>query len=214
MDRTLETYYRRRAAEYDEVYEKPERQSDISTLTGILQAELTGRTVLEVAAGTGFWTQRVSKTAASILATDLAEETLAVARQRDYGAAEVELAVCDALSLESAPGEFDAGLAAFWLSHLRRDQCGPFLARLSSRLLPGSRIVLADNRYVEGSNHPICLTDPEGNTFQHRTLGDGEQYEILKNFFDEPELKTLASPFDGSPRIVLLDYYWVLSLDI
>ncbi len=51
-----EKYYRARAQEYDQVYEKPERQADLARLRAWLAPVLDGRRVLEVAAGTGYWT--------------------------------------------------------------------------------------------------------------------------------------------------------------
>jgi hypothetical protein len=52
----LTDYYRDRAAVYDAVYAKPERQADLSTLREVLPPLVAGRRVLEIAAGTGYWT--------------------------------------------------------------------------------------------------------------------------------------------------------------
>ena len=85
----LTEYYRHRAAEYDAVYAKPERQDDLATLHRLLPPLVQGRRVLEIAAGTGYWTRTLSQSAAAITATDLNPETLDVARARDYGPAAV-----------------------------------------------------------------------------------------------------------------------------
>ncbi|MFZ5807532.1 MAG: hypothetical protein ACOY3I_10050 [Verrucomicrobiota bacterium] len=45
-----------------------------------------------------------------------------------------------------------------------------------------------DNQFIEGSSTPISRTDADGNTYQNRTLQNGEQHEILKNFPTEQEL--------------------------
>ena len=52
----LADYYRERAQEYDAVYDKPERQEDLARLRALLPPLVAGRSVLEVAAGTGYWT--------------------------------------------------------------------------------------------------------------------------------------------------------------
>ena len=57
MSEDLVAYYRLRAAEYDNVYAKPERQDDIAALGERLSELLAGCRILELAAGTGFWTQ-------------------------------------------------------------------------------------------------------------------------------------------------------------
>src|SRR6202043_371464 len=67
----LAEYYQQRAAEYDAVYAKPERQQDLAQLKELLPPLVAGRHVLEIAAGTGYWTQVIAPAAASITATDL-----------------------------------------------------------------------------------------------------------------------------------------------
>jgi protein-L-isoaspartate O-methyltransferase len=66
-----ETYYRRRAAEYDRVYDKLERQEDLESLRTQVASLLAGRRVLEVAAGTGWWTAVYADGAARVVATDV-----------------------------------------------------------------------------------------------------------------------------------------------
>ena len=46
-------YYAARAAEYEKVYDKPERRDDLERLHEIVPAYFDGRRVLEVACGTG-----------------------------------------------------------------------------------------------------------------------------------------------------------------
>ena len=53
----LVSYYSRRAAEYERIYRRPERQTDLSTLRQMLSDELRGRDILEIACGTGYWTE-------------------------------------------------------------------------------------------------------------------------------------------------------------
>ena len=51
-------YYRERALEYDRVYLKPERQGDLYRIREWLSTVFDGRRVIEVAAGTGYWTDK------------------------------------------------------------------------------------------------------------------------------------------------------------
>ena len=50
-------YYAARAPEYDLVYAKPERQSDLRAIEAWLPPVLGQGSVLEVACGTGYWTR-------------------------------------------------------------------------------------------------------------------------------------------------------------
>jgi hypothetical protein len=72
-------------------------------------------------------------------------------------------------------------------------------------------VVLADNRYVEGSNHPITRRDAEGNTYQHRQLADGSSWEVLKNFPTLNELAARLSRFGSEVAVEQLTYYWLPS---
>ena len=155
VDSKLRRYYADRAAEYDRVYEKPERQVDLEALRSWLPGRFTGSRVLEVACGTGYWTQAVASVAAVVVALDAAPETLALARSRPANAA-VRFLVADAYRLPQGLGEFNAALAAFWFSHVPLARRHEFLAGLASVLTPGARVVLVDNRYVDGSSTPLC----------------------------------------------------------
>jgi SAM-dependent methyltransferase len=209
QDHGLAQYYQQRAGEYDEVYAKPERQADLTTLKRLLPPLAAGRHVLEIAAGTGYWTQVLATCAAAITATDLNDETLQVAARRDYGAAVVTLRIADAYRPQDVPGDFDLVFCGFWWSHVRRADVARFLAGIRGRVAPGTRLVLVDNRYVPGSNHAITRTGPDGDTYQLRRLADGREYEVLKNFPDRRQLaRDLAGVADGLSWTEL-SYYWL-----
>ena len=77
---SMRDYYARRAATYERVYFKTERQADLRALEAWLGGPFAGREVLEIACGTGWWTPHGAVQATSWLATDLNPETLALAR--------------------------------------------------------------------------------------------------------------------------------------
>ena len=198
-------YYRRRAAEYEAIYAKPERQTDLAILRQSIPAKLRGAQVLEVACGTGYWTQLVADVAAEVVATDLAEEPMQIARSKTYRHPP-RFEVCDAYSLPDSLGRFDAALAVFWWSHVPRERIGEFLASLHARLEPGARVVLMDNCFVEGSSTPVSEIDALGNTYQLRRLGDGSRIRVLKNFPTEAELRSHLPP---TLKVETLEYYWL-----
>ena len=113
----LVDYYRRRAAEYEAIYAWPERQADLAILREKIPGKLRGARVLEIACGTGYWTQLVAALAAQMLATDLAEEPLAIARAKTYPK-NPSFIHADAYALPDSLGRFDAALAVFWWSHV------------------------------------------------------------------------------------------------
>jgi SAM-dependent methyltransferase len=205
-------YYARRAREYEQIYHKPERQADLLLLKAHLRQLLAGQHVLEVACGTGYWTAVLAETAASIVATDINTEVLDVARAKALGPAPVTLAQAEAGALDALPGEFTAGFAGFWWSHLsKQGDLQRFLAAFHARLGPGALVVFVDNRYVEGSSAPISRIDEHGNTYQLRTLSDGTLYEVLKNFPDEAELGHVLATSAHTMQYEWLTYYWLVA---
>jgi demethylmenaquinone methyltransferase/2-methoxy-6-polyprenyl-1,4-benzoquinol methylase len=170
-------YYARRAAEYERVYAKPERQNDLRAIEAWLPALFAGRNAIEVACGTGWWTPHAAREAHSWLATDINEETMALAHEKSLpGCVRFERA--DAYVLTPLGRSFDAAFAGFWWSHVPRQRLAPWIASLHTVLVSGARVALLDNRYVEGSNHPITRTDDAGNTYQQRKLDDGSAHEL------------------------------------
>ena len=211
MDNLI-AYYAARAAEYDDVYLKPERQDDLASLRSILRELLQGHSVLEVACGTGFWTAEIAETASHVHATDVNASVLEIASQRLARHGNVSLHRDDAFTLSAASGNFTAAFAGFWWSHLRRgEQLLRFLDVLHAALQPGALVVFTDNRYVAGSSLPITREDADGNTYQKRRLRDGTEHEVLKNFPEEAELQTLLRGRGAELNFRRLTYYWCLS---
>ncbi|GMQ96194.1 MAG: hypothetical protein BMS9Abin14_714 [Gammaproteobacteria bacterium] len=208
---TLEDYYARRAHEYERIYDKPERQQDLARLREYMPSLFCGRDVLEIACGTGYWTQFVAARAASVLATDVNEEVLELARRKAYPRDNVSIVRLDIYSPQELPRRFGAGLAAFWWSHVPRQSQGRFIEHFHRRLQPGAVVMLLDNRYVEGSSTPLTRTDEHGNTYQERTLDDGSRYEVLKNIPDESELANALGNTARKLEYVELDYFWYAS---
>lgn len=213
MSTGAEEYYGARAPEYDRVYEKPERQGDIATLGSLLARRFAGRDVLDVAAGTGFWTERFADGTDHTTGCDINEATLEVARARRRWPDHVRFVRGDAFALDEVPGTFDAAFVGFLWSHVAIDDLDRFLDSLCRRLGPGSTAILVDNVYVEGSNHPIARTDEAGNTYQRRRLADGREWEVRKNF-PTPEQVTNRLEAHGSATVTSLTHFWIAELQL
>src|SRR5207244_1325078 len=97
----LVEYYSRRAGEYESIYLKPERQADLRALTALVTVELATHDVLEIACGTGWWTERIAAGARSVLATDASLEVIEVARRKKYPPGRVRFMRADAFAPES-----------------------------------------------------------------------------------------------------------------
>jgi SAM-dependent methyltransferase len=208
---SMRSYYAQRAAYYERVYFKPERQADLRAMEAWLPTAFAGRRVLEIACGTGWWTPYGARDCTSWLATDLNPETIAIAKTKPLPAGKVLFASVDAYTLaELGDQRFDAAFAGCWWSHVPLARLPAWLALLHTRLEPGARVVMLDNHFVQTSNLPITRQDAEGNTYQNRTLDDGSVHEVLKNF-PRPEQAVVAlGPRAHDPQWTEYGHYWVL----
>ncbi|WP_226858458.1 class I SAM-dependent methyltransferase [Diaphorobacter aerolatus] len=106
----MQDYYAARAREYDDIYLKPERQDDLREMEAWLPSQIGSGHVLEIACGTGYWTQFYAPHCSQVLAMDAAAETLKIAQSRvplDH----VQFAVGDAYALPLPAAGFDAAFA-------------------------------------------------------------------------------------------------------
>jgi len=207
----LTAYYAKCADTYETVYGKPERQADLAILHGRVRETLRDHRVLEIACGTGYWTEQLAQSAASVLATDINPEMLDIAQARGLPADKVTFALADAFDLPNEEGRFSACFAGFWWSHVKRQDQAGFLAQLREKLGKDVLLVMLDNVYVEGSSTSIARTDLDGNTYQIRTLPDGARCEVLKNFPTDSALRKKMGASVKDIRILRLDYYWMLT---
>lgn len=208
----MHAYYAARAPYYDAVYQKPERREDIAFLADHLPCRLKGLRVLEVACGTGYWTQHIATSAQQLVATDGTAEPLAFARLRP-GTENVVFAQADAYALPESLGRFNGAFAGLWFSHVPLRARASFLHSLHQRLEPGARVLLMDNGQVQLQDFPIAEVDADGNTYQHRTLQDGSVHRVLKNFPTEAELQTLFAPVAHRLSYRQLQNFWLLEYE-
>ena len=204
-------YYAERASEYERIYVKPERQADLKRLRCYVENTFAGADVFEVACGTGYWTKILARSAASVVATDINEEVLAIARSKGMDSQKVTFQREDAYALPVLPRRFTAGLAVFWWSHIPKSKLRGFLLGFHRALSPGARVVFIDNAYVAGSSTPIARVDEHGDTYQVRRLEDGSTHEVRKNFPTESELRAAVEGWASDVRVEFLRYYWILS---
>ena len=206
----MKEYYAKRAREYERIYDKPERQDELAWLRDRIPEIFADRTVLEVACGTGYWTQYIARAARHVHACDINDSVLEIAAEKPIPPGRVTFFKADAIILQGVPTDCDAAFAGFWWSHVKKSELALFVKELSLRLKPGARVAILDNTYAEGSSTPISRRDNEGNTYQMRTLATGEKHEVLKNFPSALELTEAVRPVAREAHLESLAYYWLL----
>lgn len=205
----MEQYYRERAPRYDLLYRKPEWQEELARLKNWVAERTAGRRVLEVAAGTGFWTAAAAQRAKVIVATDYNPETLAIAGKRGLGA-HVTLLGADAYALPKFAGAFEVGMAHLWWSHVDKQREQEFLRHFSSRLQPGAELLMIDQLYLEGCSTPAFRRDRAGNRYELRTLENGRVFQVIKNYPTPELLQASMSRLCEEVQVTSLRYFWAL----
>jgi demethylmenaquinone methyltransferase/2-methoxy-6-polyprenyl-1,4-benzoquinol methylase len=186
----------------------PERRQDLLYLERHIANQFAGRDVLEVAAGTGYWTQFICQKANSILATDVIVEALAQIKLRG-GTDTVSTRLIDAYSLDELHQTYTGAFAGLWFSHVPVGRRREWLVSLQRRLDPGAIVVLLDNSLAQCERIPLTYSDERGNTYQDRLADSGEIYRVLKNFPTEKDLLEATSGLGSGRRYQELEHFWL-----
>ncbi len=212
MNQDMIKYYEERATEYDLVYQIPEEQPDLQKATNLFQEIVAGKNVVEIACGTGFWTEAMAQTAHSVYATDINQRVIHIAQQRQVHK-NISYHVLDMHQIQTDK-KWDILFGGFIWSHLLLQEIPGFLQKLHSIINRDGMFIFIDSKQKENSVHDaknIHRTDKFGNTFQCRTLLNGTQHEVVKNFPSSAFLKEQFSKIGYDIQFVQLDYYWILS---
>ena len=210
---TLVKYYAQRASSYDEIYLRPERQEEQAALFAQVAQLVAGQSVLELACGTGYWTRILAEHASHVVALDISTEMLEVAKARGLDSAKVSFQEVDICKLppELAQQKFGVCFAAFWWSHVKRQEQDKFIQQLRAIVGSNCLLVLIDNSYVEGDSTPIARTDLDGNSHQLCKQQDGTTVEILKNFPSDSNLRKRFGALARDVRVHRSKYFWLLT---
>jgi ubiquinone/menaquinone biosynthesis C-methylase UbiE len=174
------------------------------------------RDVLEIACGTGNWTQVLSKRTRSVLAIDQSDAYLSIARAKEYARDNITFLKADAYSLDNVKGVFDAAFAADFWSHIPRACIAEFVKGMTRRLRSGGNIILLDMLPSPSLDAMFSHCDEDGNVIHKRTFDDGTQFEVVKNFPTESELREAFSSCAGDMSYREYDELrrWVLTLTL
>jgi len=194
MSVDMAKYYKDRAKEYEQVYEwrDPHRQQEQDLMGAEMVNFLSGIDVIDIGCGTGYWTQRISETANSIVGIDINQTVLDIAMSKTYRCP-TEFKVMDAYRIEYPEKTFGGALASFWLSHVKREDLDGWIEQMHRILKDGSHVLVCDNTFIEGIGGDLVSKSGDPDTYKLRTLNDGSKHLIVKNYFTKEELLVLFS---------------------
>lgn len=201
-------YYQKRAGEYEQIYQKPERQADLQQLKVYLSRQWMGKHIVEIGCGTGYWTEVLARHCALVTATDIHQEVIEQAKLKAYPRQNVQFEIMDFYHPERRQPLLEGLFGGFVWSHVPLQGLRDFLLLCLDQIEAGAELIFMDNQYVEGSSSPIHRTDEHGNTCQLRTLKSGETFEIIKNFPDKISVQKSISDLCTDFEWLELKYFW------
>ena len=145
----------------------------------------TGR-ILELACGTGLWTELLLRYAERITAVDAVAEVLTLNQAR-VQSAQVEYVQADLFEWRPT-GRYDVVFFGFWLSHVPPERFDAFWDLVRTALAPGGRVFFVDSRYTPNSTAKDHLLGNEQDTTVTRRLNDGRIFRIVKIFYEPQSL--------------------------
>jgi 2-polyprenyl-3-methyl-5-hydroxy-6-metoxy-1,4-benzoquinol methylase len=176
-------YYRRRVAEYDITAYGDVAVARVRIDRLVAEMEPAG-TVLEIACGTGLWTESLAVWADAVTAIDQAPEAVAIARDR-VRSERVGFEVADVFSWTTT-ARFDVIFFSAWLSHVPANRFEQFWLLLRDLLADGGRVLFIDE-HVNVREKETYL--PGEDEIVERRLQDGSRFLVIKNFVDPEQLE-------------------------
>ena len=191
------TFYRARAPEYDHWWQRRGRYDDGPVDTAewdrqvhrVMQAvDMFGPVgdVLELAGGTGWWSQHLAQTARTLTVLDSSQEALRINRER-VDRPDVIYLVADIFGWRP-DRRYDTVFFSFWLSHVPRRMFENFWALVGSCLRPDGQAFLIDNRRDPTRTAQDPYIVDESDDVQRRRLSDGSEHRVVKVFYERDEL--------------------------
>lgn len=195
-------YYRERAGEYEDWWFRRDRydhgpETNARWFAGAAEVEAAlegfdpAGDVLELACGTGLWTQRLAPHAASVTVIDGSPEMLELCRARVNDPC-VQYVQADLFAWEP-DRTYDVCFFGFWLSHVPEERFEAFWEKVRRAVGPEGRVFFIDSlRSDKASATDHKLPDQAEETMLRR-LADGREYRIVKRFHEpEPLRQRLA----------------------
>jgi ubiquinone/menaquinone biosynthesis C-methylase UbiE len=181
-------YYDARAGEYDETTTPPGEDPLARQGAGLrrrLHAFGPRGKVLEIAAGTGTWTQVLVEHATELTVLDASRQMLELCRHK-VGQRHVRYIDADIFHWE-ADGVYDVVFFANWLSHVPPDRFEPFWDLVDRCLAPAGRVFFLDEETEEVWRQEEFRD--KGKTVVRRRLRAGRTFDIVKVFYSAHELQ-------------------------
>jgi SAM-dependent methyltransferase len=212
----IKKYYSDIAVNYDNLagYEDPNTEKIRKEMKSRHQKYLKGHDILEIACGTGYWTEVIAKTAHSILSVDIDKKMISRAKKRVAKFKNVTFKIADAYSLDSIKGTFSAAYAHWWWSHIPKSRIRSFLSNLHKKLISNA-FVLFSNHLPNYRDHKLKISHNKfGDRLEERILSNGKKYFVVKNFLAKREAFDYVSGLAKNIHFFRYKGFWELRYNV
>ncbi|MBU7585438.1 MAG: class I SAM-dependent methyltransferase [Nostoc sp. TH1S01] len=211
-------YYRARANEYDEWFYRIGRYdrgkennqrwfNEIAFLQRAVQQIGNINNVLELASGTGIWTQELLKISNKITALDASEEVIAINRSK-LNSPIIEYQQIDLFTWQPDT-EYDLVFFAFWISHIPPILVDSFLAKVYQSVCIGGQVFIIDSRFEPTSTANNHILENDDNIYITRKLNNNQEYQIVKVFYQPDELQEKLNKAGFQADVKVTDKYFI-----
>ncbi len=191
-------YYRERAGEYEDWWFRRGRYdhgpqanarwfADAAEAQDALERFDPAGDVLELACGTGLWTERLAAHAAGVTALDGSAEMLALCRAR-VSDPHVKRVQADLFAWEP-DRTYDVCFFGFWLSHVPEDRFEEFWEKVKRAVGPEGRVFFVDSLRSNRASAVDHKLPEQSDETMLRRLADGREYQIVKRFHEPQPLQ-------------------------
>ena len=211
-------YYRARASEYDEWFYRIGRFdrgeelnqlwfNEVAVVKSALYQISGVERILELACGTGIWTQELLNIGKKITALDASLEVLEINRSK-LNSSNVEYHQVDLFSWEPKE-KYDLVFFSFWLSHIPPTLIDEFLNKVYKAVDVGGKLFIIDSRFEQTSTAINHTLQDDGNIYINRKLNDGREFNIVKIFYEQNLLEEKLTKAGFQADVKVTENYFI-----
>jgi ubiquinone/menaquinone biosynthesis C-methylase UbiE len=211
-------YYKARAEEYDDWYfrrgrydwgieQKLQWANELDHIRRFLHEYRGFKRALELASGTGLWTNELLRICKHITCLDAAPEMHEINRQRQ-NPKQVKFGVADLFDWEPDE-EFDLVSATFWLSHVPDEKLDAFLTKVRRSLSPEGMFFFIDSQHAPTSRAKDHEIPEVRSGISQRKLDDGREFQIVKIFHSPADLTQKLAQAGLQAKVSLTENYFL-----
>ncbi|BAZ37102.1 hypothetical protein NIES4101_30230 [Calothrix sp. NIES-4101] len=160
-----------------------------------------------MASGTGIWTQELLKIGNKITALDASQAVIEINRHK-LNSPNVKYSQVDLFAWEPE-AEYDLVFFSFWLSHVPPELLDLFLNKVYKSVSARGKLFMIDSRFEPTSTAKNHILENEKSIYQNRKLNDGQEYKIVKVFYQPDTLRSHLNKAGFQADIKITDNYFI-----